>query len=627
MSRVRISGIVFLTVVIGAGSCLAREASQQRVVVDTTNRSAPICEYVYGQFIEHLGRCIDGGIWAEMLKDRKFYYPVGVGKSTWRTVGDAAAVVMQKENSYVGEQTPQVRLAKGKPPRGIGQGRLGLIKGKEYTGRIVLAGSNSAKVKVSLVWGAGENQRQTIRIKTLSAEYRARALKFTSGGDSEDGRLEIVGTGSGAFSIGTVSLMPADNIEGMRADTFALLKELNSPIYRWPGGNFVSGYDWRDGVGERDKRPPRPNLAWPNLLESNDFGINEFMTFCRLLDTEPYIAVNSGFGDAHSAAKEVEYVNASADTPMGRLRAANGHAKPYNVKWWGIGNEMYGNWQLGYMKLNHYVQKHNRFAIAMRKVDPSIRIVGVGSAGNWSEGMLKSCAEYMELISEHFYCDRKRKSLTEYVSLIRDNVRGKVTAHRDYRKRLGSLEGKDIRIAIDEWNYWYGSRHYNMKDAMGIAAGLHEMFRSSDLVFMANYAQTVNVIGAIKTSKTAAAFDTTGLVLKLYRNRFGQVPVAISGADLPLDVAAALSSDGKTLTIGIVNPTERKLELPLRVKGAMLTTGGGRRWQISDPDPMAHNEPGKEPGVTIKETVFSEGVVRNLAIPPISVSIYKLPLE
>jgi len=626
MSRVRISGIVFLTVVIGAGSCLAREASQQIVVVDTTNRSATICEYIYGQFIEHLGRCIDGGIWAEMLKDRKFYYPVGVGKSPWRTVGDAAAVVMQKENSYVGEHTPQVRLAKEGPPRGIGQGRLGLIKGKEYTGRIVLAGSNSAKVEVSLLWGTSENQRQTVSIKRLGLNFRTRALKFTSGGDSDDGRLEIVGVGKGTFQIGTVSLMPADNIEGMRADTFALLKELNSPIYRWPGGNFVSGYDWRDGVGPRDKRPPRPNLAWPNLLESNDFGIDEFMTFSRLLDTEPYIAVNSGFGDAHSAVKEVEYVNGSADTPMGRLRAANGHAEPYNVKWWGIGNEMYGNWQLGYMKLNHYVQKHNRFTIAMRKADPSIKIVGVGSAGSWSEGMLKSCAEYMELISEHFYCDRKRESLTEYVSLIRDNVRGKVAAHRDYRKRLGSLAGKDIRIAIDEWNYWYGSRHYNMKDAMGIAAGLHEMFRSSDIVFMANYAQTVNVIGAIKTSKTAAAFDTTGLVLKLYRNRFGQVPVAISGVDLPLDVAAALSGDGKTLTIGIVNPTERKLDLPLRVKGAMLTTGGGRRWQISHPDPMAHNEPGKQPRVVIEEKALT-GISDKMSVLPFSINIYKLQIK
>jgi len=623
MDRLRFVCIVFLAAALGGSCCLAVEGGA--LTVDVGSRGEAICEYVYGQFIEHLGRCIDEGIWAEMLADRKFYYAVGVGESRWRAVGDAGAVTMRKEDSYVGEHTPHVRLTGARG--GISHGRLALIEGKEYTGRIAISGSRGAKVEVSLVWGAGADDRQTVAIKRVGGKYRTQALKFTARGTTRDGRLEITGSGSGSFSIGTVSLMPADNIEGMRADTLGLLKELNSPIYRWPGGNFVSGYDWRDGIGERDKRPPRPNLAWPGKLESNDFGIHEFMTFCRLLGAEPYIAVNSGFGDAHSAAKEVEYFNGSADTPMGRLRAANGRAEPYAVKWWGIGNEMYGDWQLGYMKLNHYILKHNRFVAAMLKADSSIKIVGVGSAGEWSEGMLKGCAENMELLSEHFYCRREKKVVTEYVSLIRDNVRFKVNAHRDYRKRLGSLEGRDIRIAIDEWNYWYGSRHYNMKDAMGIAAGLHEMFRNSDIVFMANYAQAVNVIGAIKTSKTAAAFDTTGLVLKLYRERFAKIPVAVSGAKLPLDVSAAVSENGKVLTVGIVNPTADKLELLLAVKGAKVASGGTRRWEISHADPMAHNEPGKEPMVTIDETILRRGVVGSLKVGPFSVCIYELPLE
>jgi len=605
---------------------LSTESAKMTVEIDAGKTKEPVSKYIYGQFIEHLGRCIYGGIWAEMLEDRKFYYGLGDKESPWKTIGKADAVKMLAEDPYVGDQTPRVILGGGES-FGIFQDKLALINGKEYVGRIVLAGSDSAKVEVSLVWGLGENDRQTISIDKLGAEYTKTPLEFVSGADTENARLMITGTGTGLFNIGTASLMPADNVEGMRADTLKLLKELNSPIYRWPGGNFVSGYDWRDGLGDPDKRPPRPNLAWPGQLESNDFGIDEFMTFCRLLDTEPYIAVNSGFGDAQSAAKEVEYVNASADTPMGGQRAANGHPEPYNVKWWGIGNEMYGDWQLGHMSLDHYLQKHNQFAIAMRKADPSIKIVAVGDAGAWSEGMLKSCAGYMDLISEHFYCNREKEVLAEYVSMIRDNVRHKVTAHRDYRSRLDSLKDKDIRIAIDEWNYWYGPRHYNMKDAMGIAAGLHEMFRSSDIVFMANYAQTVNVIGAIKTSKTAAAFDTTGLVLQLYRNRFGLAPVEITGAGLPLDMAAALSSDGKKLTIAAVNPTQAELELPLEVKGARLSADGGQRWHIAHPDPMAYNEPGKEPRIRIEQTVFGDGPVESLKIPAISVSLYELPLE
>ena len=627
MDRAGYTCIVVLAVAIGPGSCLAAEdASKTVITIDVTKKAEPISKYIYGQFIEHLGRCIDGGIWAEMLEDRKFYYPVGAEKSPWKVIGPKEAVTMSTKNPYVGDHTPSVELSGGKASRGISQDGLGLRKGHEYVGRVVLVtDSESAVAQVSLYWSRGTGK--TKFIDPLSKGFTTISFRFKVNGDTDNGRLAIKGQGKGAFSIGAVSLMPADNVEGMRADTLKLLKELNSPIYRWPGGNFVSGYDWRDGIGERDKRPPRPNLAWPGKLESNDFGIDEFMTFCRLLDTEPYIAVNSGFGDAHSAAKEVEYVNGPADTAMGKKRADNGHPEPYNVKWWGIGNEMYGDWQLGYMKLNHYAQKHNRFAVAMRKADQSIKIVGVGDTGAWSEGMLKSCAGYMDLIGEHFYCNRGKEVLTEYVSMIRDNVRRKVTAHRDYRKRLGSLKGKDIRIAIDEWNYWYGPRHYNMKDAMGIAAGLHEMFRSSDIVFMANYAQTVNVIGAIKTSKTAAAFDTTGLVLQLYRNRFGRVPVETTGVSLPLDVAAAVSNDGKTLTIGIVNPTDRELELPLEVKGARLGASGGHRRHIAHPDPMAHNEPGKRARIRIEQTVFGDGAVKSLRIPAISVSLYELPLE
>ncbi len=625
MSRASSVCIVVLTVWIGAGSCCgaAEGPSKAVVTVDVGKKGKPISKYIYGQFIEHLGRCIDGGIWAEMLEDRKFYYPVGVEKSPWEAFGERGSVVMQKEDSFVGDQTPWIAVGGG-----IAQHNLAIRKGKEYVGYVWLKPADGkTTVRVSLCWGDKPEERQSEGIACSGNDYVKSPLHFRAVSDTDRATLRIEVIDRGACFVGTASLMPADNVEGMRADTLGLLKELNSPIYRWPGGNFVSGYDWRDGIGERDRRPPRPRLAWPGQLESNDFGIDEFMTFCRLLNTEPYIAVNSGFGDAHSATKEVEYVNAPADTAMGKKRAANGHPQPYNVKWWGIGNEMYGDWQLGHMSLGHYVQKHNRFATAMRKADPSIKIVGVGDAGAWSEGMLKSCAGYMDLISEHFYCNREKEVLTEYVSMIRDNVRRKVNAHRDYRSRLDSLKGKDIRIAIDEWNYWYGPRHYNMKDAMGIAAGLHEMFRSSDIVFMANYAQTVNVIGAIKTSKTAAAFDTTGLVLKMYRQHFGQLPVEISGASLPLDMAAAVSSDGKMLTIGIVNPTKNELELPLEVKGAMLTTGGGRRWHIGGTDPMAHNEPGKRARIRIEQTVFGDGAVKSLKIPAISVSLYELPLE
>jgi alpha-N-arabinofuranosidase len=593
-------------------------------VIDAGKTREPLSKYVYGQFIEHLGRCIYGGIWAEMLEDRKFYYDVGAGPSPWKATGGADRVVMEKTSPFVGTHTPSIAA-----PGGIVQGDLALRKGHKYVGRVWLAGeSGAAPVKIGLIRGDDPADRQTVTIDKLTADYAMTPLSFIAGGDTDRGRLEIVATGKGKVLVGTVSLMPADNVSGMRADTLALLKELDAPVYRWPGGNFVSGYDWKDGLGDPDRRPPRKNPAWKGI-EPNDFGLDEFMTFCRLVGTEPYITVNTGLGEVAGAAEEAEYANGAADTPMGKLRAKNGHEKPYGVKWWAVGNEMYGKWQLGHMSLEKYVVKHNQFAEGMRKIDPNIKLIAVGEVGPWTEGMLKDCAGHMDLISEHFYC-RDKKDLAAHVRQVPDAIRAKTDAHRRYREKLDSLKGKDIRIAMDEWNYWYGPHvfgelgtRYFMKDALGIAAGLHEYARQSDLVFMANYAQTVNVIGCVKTTKTAAAFETTGLVLKLYRQHFGTLPVSAT-TDLPLDVAAAWTADRKALIVAVVNPTLEKREVALDVSGARLT-GTGRRWQIANDDPLAYNDPGQTPKVVIQEEKVSDG--RRLLVAPCSVTLYAVDVQ
>jgi len=553
------------------------------VTINAEKTGEPISKYIYGQFIEQMGRCIYGGIWAEMLEDRKFFYQPGTKDSPWKII----------------------------KPNVIQQGGLGLIKGKTYVGRIAVSAKHKTKIQISLICN---EKRQTKSFDIKNCDFGTFNFKFTSTGDTNDGKLEIAYHNK--VRINAVSLMPADNIKGMRADTLKLLKELNAPIYRWPGGNFVSGYDWRDGIGDRDKRPPKKNPAWKGI-ELNDFGIDEFMVFCKEINTEPLIVVNTGFGDANSAAEEVRYIN---------IR------KKYNVKWWGVGNEMYGKWQLGHMPLEQYVVKHNLFARKMREVDPSIKLIAVGDAGAWSEGMLKNCAENMDLISEHFYCMEEKENVKEHVEQMPQAVGKKVAAHRKYRKKFDSLKGKDIRIAMDEWNYWYGDHifgelgtRYYLKDALGIAAGLNEMIRSSDLIYMANYAQTVNVIGAIKTTKTAAEIETTGLVLKLYRNQFGSLPVEISGNTKPLDVAAAWTADRKALTIAIVNPTEKKYMLSSKLKGIELTNKG-TLWIISHSDPLVFNDPGKKPVVSIEEKQLSN-VSGSLDVEPLSVSVYKLEIN
>jgi len=621
-----------------------RETVKPSITVDISKTREPISKFIYGQFIEHLGRCIYGGIWAEMLEDRKFYFPITpdyrpyrgrgiterqpypvVAASPWQIIGPDDTVTMIKDNSFVGEHTPLIQSGGG-----IQQHDLGLLQNKKYTGYIYLKpNSQTARVTLSLTWGEGQNDFDAVSFTPASNRYQKYPFQFTVGADSVKGTLQIK-VSNGSCFVGTASLMPADNIKGMRADVMQLLKELNAPLYRWPGGNFVSGYDWHDGIGDRDRRPPRKNPAWTGV-EHNDFGFHEFIHFCRLLNTEPLVTVNTGFGDAYSAAAQLEYANGSRESYWGKKRAENGDPKPFGVTFWCIGNEMFGSWQLGYMRLEHYVQKHNWVVDKMRQVDSDIIEIASGNAGPWSEGLLRNCADHIDLIAEHFYC-QERPDLLEHTAQIPDNIKRKVDFHRNLRQNLDALKDKDIKIAMTEWNYWYGPHvfgelgtRYFLKDGLGIARGLHEYFRHSDIMFMANYAQTVNVIGCIKASKTHAAMETTGQVLQLYRNHFGQIPVEVSGKPGNLDVSAALTQDHNTLTVAVVNPTHQKYDLSMNIKEGKLPSQY-KIWLISGENEQDFNEPGSPYQVRLDQKTVAADLGK-IPISPLSVVLYIFDLK
>jgi len=277
------------------------------------------------------------------------------------------------------------------------------------------------------------------------------------------------------------------------------------------------------------------------------------------------------------------------------------------------------------------VKKHNRVADAMWKVDPSIKLVGVGAVGDWSKTMLTVCASNLTLLSEHIYC-KEKPDVIEHTAQLAQDIHRVANAHREYRKTIPELAGKDVRIAMDEWNYWYGDYiygelgvRYHHKDGLGVARGLHEYFRHSDLYFMANYAQTVNVIGCIKTTRTAAAFETTGLVLKLYRRHFGTIPIEIARSTGPLDVAAAWTANKSAVTVAIVNPTKQAEQVAIETGGRVFREKA-RVWSIVNADPESSNEPGKEPNVVIHEEPVT--VSHNtLSSPAYSIVLYRLDLN
>jgi alpha-N-arabinofuranosidase len=599
------------------------------IKINTGTKAEPMPVYIYGQFIEHLGRCIYGGIWAEMVEDRKFWYTPGTRESPWRISGVNELLSMETRDPFTGSQTP-VLSSDGDKKAILLQENLGLKENLGYTGRIILKASDGIqKAVVTLKW---DDKTEIVEIADISNKYSTYQLNFKSTVLVHDAVLSIEPVGKGKLWVGTVSLMPSDNVEGFRSDVLTLLRELNSPVYRWPGGNFVSGYNWRDGIGDRDKRPPRKNPAWTGV-EANDVGIHEFMKFCELINTEAYIAVNAGLGSSDEAMAEVQYTNGDVNTPMGKLRLKNGQEKPWNVKFWSIGNEMYGNWQLGFMTTEQFVAKNNDFADRMRSVDPSIKLITVGDLGEWDEMVLANCADKMDYISEHFYkADNHGGGLMTHVNQIPDAIREKAVGHREYRKTIPALKGKDIRICLDEWNYWYGPHIYGelgtryfYRDAMGIAAGINEYSKSSDIIYMANYAQTVNVIGCIKTNTTHSVFDATGQVLKLYRHKFGFIPVEISGEIRPLDIGATLTTGGDTLTVSVINPTWDNVEFPLSITGNDAS-GNIEIWRVTSTDEMSTNEPGREPVVKIvgpEAASFSN----KLKVGPASITIFRVALK
>jgi alpha-N-arabinofuranosidase len=685
-----------LPVALLLSSFASAQSQPVHATIDASKRGAPISKYIYGQFLEHIGGIVNNGIWAEMLDDRKFYFPItshppaepagrpGFRRAPlrhWTPIGADEFVTMDNDKPYTGDHSPLVKLNKSEP-HGFLQSGLTVRNGQAYTSRIVLAGSQTAAVKVTLIWGNEAGHRQTVAIPALGSAYRKFPLQFVAKGDSDDARLEIAGTGTGAFHVGAVSLMPADNIEGFRREVIEALKQLHSGVYRFPGGNFVSAHEWRNAVGDIDMRPPIYDPVW-HAVQPNDVGTDEFVALCRLLDVEPYITVNAGFGDEWSAKELVEYTNGAITTPMGKWRAANGHPEPYHVKFWGIGNEPWGDYQMGAMAIEQFELKHVMFAKAMRKVDPSITLIAGGampdvmtganqskriggkfvpdylSPADWSGHMLAYCLDYIDMLSEHYYSSSNMhtdlklekkvnigpQSLVEWERAPATQVRVKYEHYQEYLKLIPALRAKPVPIAIDEWAYMdRDSPPGSYKVVPAYAWAFHEMFRHSDLFQLGAFTFATAMINE---DRTRAVLSPTGLLFKMYREHFGSIPVEVSGDSpqtkpiypaggdqpavnpgsdtYPLDLSAALSDDRKTLTFAVLNPSDSEQSLKLTVNGVKLANEG-HLWRMAPAKVTAANTVGQKPEVEVQEQQLAS-VPDAMSVPPFSVSIYSFPVQ
>jgi alpha-N-arabinofuranosidase len=653
-------------------------------VVHADQTGLPINPYLYGMFTELLSNYFEKGTWAELLSDRKFFFTVNSdttrrrarpGFNRWRPVGPDSFIIMDKDNAYVGEHSVKVLLDKNEA-HGIKQSGIGLGKDRKYTGRAILKGDAGTRVTVTLTWGKDPGDKESVTLPPLTREFRKYPFGFTAGANTDSARFEITATGTGALNIGATSLMPVDNINGFRPDLIAKLKALNSGIYRWPGGNFMAAYDWREGIGDPDKRPTRYDYSRIPIIDDNDVGTDEYMTMVKLLGIDPYMMVNIGTGDAFSAAQLVEYCNGSVNTPMGKLRAANGHPEPYNIRIWGIGNEMYGQWQVGHMAINHYVIKHKMFADAMRKVDPTIKIVvcgatlyeinttnrhhrllpvnarlpyKYGSPEDWNGQLFANDLNEMDYIAEHAYpfygnaydtVQQKfvpvRDSLPERVRKTPNRIKAAAEAMYEYQKRFPEIKAKNITYFMDEWST--GGRGFD--GALVVALTMHEMFRYTDLYTMSGL---TGFPSNISWNARAVVYSPIGLFYKLYREKFGAIPLKISGNSpqkevqgaylvdkpekpsgsdtYPLDVMAALSADKSKMTVSIVNPTYSDQEIDLSFTGVSLKQGGNV-YTIKAPSLRSVNRPEREPVVSVVENRL-ETPPGTFKIPALSINLYE----
>jgi alpha-N-arabinofuranosidase len=396
---------------------------------------------------------------------------------------------------------------------------------------------------------------------------------------------------------------------GMRGDVAGLVRELNVPLVRYPGGNFVSAYNWEDGIGPRDQRPTRLDLAW-HTADSNAVGVHEFAQWCELVGTEMMLAINLGSRGLDEARQFLEYVNGPTGSYWGDLRKRNGRAEPFGVRHWCLGNEMDGPWQVGHKTADEYGRLAMETAKTLRAFDRGLELIVCGSSNSdmktypeWERIVLDHTYEVIDHISLHMYFANREKNTANYLALNHklDRYIATVQSVINFTK-ANKRSRHNVTISFDEWNVWYHSNKqdraildgqngwphaprllediYNFEDVLQVGCILNTFIRRSDVVKIACIAQLVNVIAPIMTEPGGAAWRQTIYYPYHLASRFGRGTALNLSVDSPgydaevadnvpfLDIAGVHAQDEGTLTFFAINRhgTE-KLDVTIGLNG------------------------------------------------------------
>jgi len=444
---------------------------------------------------------------------------------------------------------------------------------------------------------------------------------------------------------------PLSDANGYRRDVFKAVEDLHVTLLRWPGGNFASNYFWTDGIGPRDQRPSRLELAW-GTVEDNRFGTHEFLNYAEKLGTKPYLCANLGTGSWELAERWVEYCNSSQPTAMTKLRQKNGRQDPWKVEYWGLGNEMDGPWQMGHRTASDYGKFALETAKIMKLVDPSIKLVAAGAADlrgdwvGWNRTVLETLKDHADYLSLHLYVGNRENNFEEFMASSCQLANLTKTAEGIIRSALlGARPGKKLYIAWDEWNVWYRERgqgkesgrhileeRYNLEDALVIATFLNTFLNNAHIVKIANLAQLVNVIAPIFTNDNGLFLQTIYYPLQLFANNSKGVALELfvdsptytskTWGSVPfLDISAAY--DNGSLVLNVVNRHQTEaLEAEFEAQDAKFSNAFAVS-EVNGPDIKAENTFGSQK-VGIRKS--SANVTNNRLIysfPPHSYTMLK----
>ena len=638
----------------------AQEPGTATITIDASRSTGSISPLLYGQFLEYMFEGIKGGLHAELIRDRGFEEPpnaIGLPRDWERYPDDRnddyglgfawdGAVCYPPPGREGPRRGHSLRVLAGNgviPRHGVYQGRIPVRAGVDYRGSLWLkADGYEGRILVALEPDVlGEPTYAEAAIEGIAGDWKKYEFRLSPRRSDPLARFAILFVGRGRVWVDQVSLLPGDAVGGVRRDVFERVKALRPAFIRWPGGNVAQDYHWRWGVGPRDQRVTWPNVAWKGEPEPSDFGTDEFVAFCRRIEAEPAITVNveAAGATAAEAAAWVEYCNGPATSKHGAIRAANGSPEPFRVRYWEVGNEIFGDWVRGHSDAATYARNFARYAAAMRAVDPDVRLIAVGDNDMaWNRTVLLGAGAGIDYLAIHHYYGRREMG-GDVANLLAHPLR-----YERFYKEVGQairelVPGRRIGLAINEWGLDLPlDVQYSMDAALYGARLLNVFERAGDLVAMSAVSDLVNGWpgGIIQAGRHGVFVTPIYRVNELYREYQGtdlltaevagpSFDTSREGRGIPvLDSAVSRSADGRRIVIKAVNTDrERPLATTIDVRGA-TPAKRARLATIRASEPGAVNGFATPDAIAIRRSEVEAERTLKVELPRASVSVIVL---